>query len=168
MGKLYPVEQRHWDAAADLIRVYWLGDGHPQMRQLADSIQNGGCKCDVFSQAFARFEAEHLTRIEATPAVDREALISLIRSEMMSTDHPVSDWETAFADKILALPPVKQSLTTEVAERVREACAAACREALFPKNEQSDWTDFAAVCAGNAVTAEHAIRSLDITGLVKP
>lgn len=38
------------------------------MRQLADSIQNGGCKCDVFSQAFARFEAS----LPPSAPVDRE------------------------------------------------------------------------------------------------
>lgn len=33
----------------------------------------------------------------------REALIELIRDQMLSTDYPVSDFETAFADAILAL-----------------------------------------------------------------
>lgn len=166
----------------------------PMTADCAD-VQVACNKCDTIGPSVLFDQTEHTegdipaleaeaitawnTRIEATPAVDREAvaqicytpdkvaLIPWSEALLFAGSHPRSATarcvNRAFelADRILALPPVKQS--DGLAERVREACAVACREALFPKNERSDWTDFAVICAGNAVTAERAIRSLDIT-----
>ncbi|MDE2596310.1 MAG: hypothetical protein KGL44_05450 [Sphingomonadales bacterium] len=35
-------------------------------------------------------------------------LIDLIRSELMSDEHPISEWEVQFAEKIKALPMFKE------------------------------------------------------------
>lgn len=47
------------------------------------------------------------------PEPPKDVLVDLIRAEMMSSDHPVSEWETAFAAKIRALlaPPVHDGAT---------------------------------------------------------
>ena len=57
------VEQRHRDAAADLIETYWSG-ADASMIKLAKSYRNGSHTQGVFPRAFANFEAS------LTPATD--------------------------------------------------------------------------------------------------
>lgn len=61
-------------------RMTWAAN-HSHTCNLCDPVKNpkDGCNCGA-------------------------ELIDLIRSEMMSDEHPVSEWEVAFAEKIKALP----------------------------------------------------------------
>lgn len=40
----------------------------------------------------------------------REAIVAVIRENLMSTDHPVSEWEEQFADAVLAILPDAEAL----------------------------------------------------------
>jgi hypothetical protein len=116
MGKL-PVEQRHREAAADF---YGPHLSRPGEVLVTAHMRAGKIDESPLVQTFARFEAEHLTRIEATPAVDREGVASLF-DEALNEHGPAgygrdTPMQVAFGQvlsklrrDILALPPVKQS-----------------------------------------------------------
>lgn len=54
----------------------------------------------------------------------REAIVAVIRENLMSTDHPISEWEEQFADAVLAILPDAEAMA-EALER-RDAKASEC------------------------------------------
>ena len=89
------------EAAASLIRTYWAGGGHEKMHQLADSIENGSCRHDVFTQAFMRHRLAFSTPAASDAEGMREACAIAARDALVAHEWPPQDGDRQI-DEVLA------------------------------------------------------------------
>lgn len=146
MGKLYPVEQVR-EAIALIDEV----NERKPSRVLYGIEQTLHAKLCTVRATLARSLVAH--RIEATPAVDREGVRTILWNHLGGDDRYIAI-NTAL-DAIMALPPAKQSLTPEDAAYRSELCA------IVNRNEGRAPAELAEVPVGTLRAALMMVNRFD-------